>query len=153
MENKPVKNISDERKMLYYFGMLLMIAGVIVFLTTFFNRPSVSANDFSSFEKKADNTFNTAITGMIILVVGAVLMGIGKKGAAGSGLVLDPEQERKDLEPLNRGIGGQVSDMLDEANIGEHLKNEKTIIKIRCRKCGALNDEQDKFCGQCGDAL
>jgi rRNA maturation endonuclease Nob1 len=26
-------------------------------------------------------------------------------------------------------------------------------IKVRCGHCRALNDEEDKFCGQCGKAL
>ena len=26
-------------------------------------------------------------------------------------------------------------------------------VKVRCRNCRALNDEPDKFCGQCGAAL
>jgi len=29
-------------------------------------------------------------------------------------------------------------------------KEQKEIIKIRCRNCGALNDEDAKFCKSCG---
>ena len=29
-------------------------------------------------------------------------------------------------------------------------KDQKEIIKIRCRNCGELNDEDAKFCKSCG---
>ena len=29
----------------------------------------------------------------------------------------------------------------------------KEIIKVRCQNCKALNDENNKFCGQCGKSI
>jgi hypothetical protein len=42
------------------------------------------------------------------MVIGGILMNIGARGAAGSGLVLDPEKARQDLEPWSRMGGGIV---------------------------------------------
>ena len=63
--------------------------------------------------------------------------------------------------------GGMADDSLQE--IGLARKAEKwldsasnqsptasvpaEVVKVRCRACKALNDEQAKFCDQCGAAL
>ena len=44
-------------------------------------------------------------------------MGIAARGLAGSGVVLDPEKARTDVEPWTRMAGGMVGDALDEAGI------------------------------------
>ena len=32
-------------------------------------------------------------------------------------------------------------------------KNTEPTIKVRCQSCGHLNDETDKFCGECGKPI
>ena len=39
------------------------------------------------------------------------------RGLAGSGVVLDPEKAREDVEPWSRMAGGVVKDALDESGI------------------------------------
>ena len=58
-----------------------------------------------------------AIAGVVCITAGQGLMRLGRSGAAGSGLKLDPEQARRDLEPWNRMAGGMLRDTLDEAGI------------------------------------
>ena len=58
-----------------------------------------------------------AIAGMVCIAAGQGLMKLGRSGTAGSGLKLDPEQARRDLEPWNRMAGGMLRDTLDEAGI------------------------------------
>lgn len=31
--------------------------------------------------------------------------------------------------------------------------NTREVVKVRCRRCGALNAETDRFCGSCGAPL
>jgi hypothetical protein len=52
----------------------------------------------------------------------------------------------------------QVKDTLDEADI--HLGHSSVmvappekVVVIRCRECGKLNEEDSKFCQECGKAL
>ena len=45
-----------------------------------------------------------------------------------------------------------VKDALDEADVRLGGRSEKVVV-IRCRACGALNDEDAKFCKACGKAL
>ena len=53
--------------------------------------------------------------------------------------------------------GGVVQDALSETEI---LKRDKDapnapapLVKVRCRNFHALNDENAKFCDQCGSAM
>jgi rRNA maturation endonuclease Nob1 len=45
--------------------------------------------------------------------------------------------------------GGMVKDALDEADVNLSGKAE-TVIMIKCRDCGQLNEEDSKFCQECG---
>lgn len=69
-------------------------------------------------------------------------MGIGRAGLAGSGVVLDPQRAREDLEPWSRMAGGMVKDTLDEAGIslGGSTRNEPDFAD-RLRKLHALKEE------------
>ena len=81
---------------------------------------------------------------------------VGARGLAGSGVVLNPGQARKDLEPYSRMAGGMVKDALDEADVnlgsGRSSKPEQ-VIMIKCRDCGKLNEEDSKFCQECGERM
>ena len=95
-----------------------------------------------------------AVGGVIMFWIGAALQHVGKHGLAGSGLILDPKQAIEDNEPINRSEGSQMDDFLDEIKIDEHLGfKSTTVVKVKCRSCEALNEETDKFCGQCGNSL
>jgi hypothetical protein len=91
------------------------------------------------------------IIGIIFIVVGGVLMGIGQRGLAGSGIVLDPNQARDDLKPWSQMAGGMLDDALSQSEtVGRIVQHKDEVIKIRCQKCGALNDEDAKYCDECG---
>jgi hypothetical protein len=109
-------------------------------------------NNFSS-DSSIPN-FGFGIIGFILIIAGSFVRGTAEKGVAGSGLVLDPEQAREDLEPFSRQAGGMLKDALDEADV--HIGSADTdnkVIMIRCRKCSGLNPESAKFCNECGDKL
>lgn len=57
------------------------------------------------------------IVGMGMIIAGGIIGLVGRAGAAGSGIIPDPEQARSDLEPWSRMTGGVVKDALDEAGI------------------------------------
>ena len=89
------------------------------------------------------------IIGSIIRSIGAAICIISKEGEAAAGLLLDPNKEREDKKEQNKSFGGQISDMIEEIPVVKNL----TVIKIKCRECGHLNDEHDKFCSNCGKVL
>ena len=58
---------------------------------------------------------------------------------------------RRTLRYDPRG-GGMVKDAVDAFREDQPAAPQE-VIKVRCPHCKALNDENDKFCGQCGKEL
>ena len=145
------RQLSDERKAAYYVGMGLQVLGGILFLSTFVIF-AIRFGDFSNFESRVRWNVLQSICGMALLIVGGIIRSIGARGLAGSGMVLDPERARNELEPYSRMAGGMVKDALDEADVKRDVGTAE-IIKIRCRACGILNQQTAKFCQACGKEL
>jgi len=147
-----VRKISEERKAAYYVGIGLIVAGLLLFCSTF-----VTAirhfGDFDDFEGRGKSMMVRAFGGMGVMVVGGIVAGIGARGVAGSGLKLDPEQARDELEPYSRMAGGMIKDALDEADISLGPAEPEKVVMIKCPACGRLNEEDSKFCQECGGKL
>ena len=145
------RHISEERKTAYYVGMGLQILGVLLFASTFVTF-FMHFGDFSNFDARAKSNGFRAFGGMALLIVGGIIRGIGAKGLAGSGVLLDPDMARGELEPYSRMVGGMVKDAFDEANINLGVEPTK-VIMVKCPSCGALSQESAKFCQECGRKL
>ena len=81
------------------------------------------------------------------------MRGVGARGVAGSGLTLDPERAREDLKPYSHLAGGMISDALGEIRKSGVDSPRAVVVKVKCARCRALNDENAKFCSQCGAAM
>jgi len=148
------RKISEGRKGVYYLGMVLGVIGLLLFLSVFVSG-AMNFGNFSNFEARGRSMATRAVTGMVLMIAGGFLTSVGRAGLAGSGLKLDPEEARDELEPFSRQAGGMLKDMLDEAeiNIGGGGDEREQVIMIRCQSCGKLNDEDAKFCDECGKKL
>jgi hypothetical protein len=150
------RQISPERKAIYYGGMAVAGLGLLLFLSTFVTF-LLNFGNFNNFENRVMSEGLRAVGGMVLMVIGAGMINVGARGLAGSGVVLDPERARKDVEPWSRMAGGMADDVLSEVGVvkklGEKLEPTEAKVKVRCRKCQALNDEVAKFCNQCGSAV
>jgi len=89
------------------------------------------------------------VGGMALLIMGGIIRRIGARGLAGSGVVLNPEKARQELEPYSRMAGGMVKDALEDANVRLGAGAEK-VVMIKCPSCSKLNEEDSKFCQECG---
>ncbi len=145
------REISDQRKTLYYVGMGMQVLGGILFASTFVSF-LIHFGDFTDFESRARNNGLTAFLGAGLLIVGGVVRGVGARGLAGSGVVLNPRQARDELEPYSRMAGGMVKDVMDEADIDLSSDREQ-VIMVRCRACEHLNQEAAKYCQECGEKM
>lgn len=154
--NEPQKRIPPQRQSLDYAGMAVSGIGLLLFLSTFVTFIANFGN-FNNFVGQAQSSAARAFGGMVMLVLGGVMMGIGARGWAGSGLILDPEKAREDLKPWSRMAGGMTQDALSEVEVVKKLEDRlvapPTQVKVRCKSCQALSDESAKFCSQCGSAL
>ena len=129
------REIPNERKAAYYLGMGLMVIGVLLFVSNFFGDISPAR----------------ALGGMGLVVAGGILRGIGARGLAGSGIILDPEQAREDVEPWSRMGGGMVKDALDESGIdigngkgqGTNADFDEKLRKLhKLKEDGILTEEE-----------
>jgi hypothetical protein len=136
--------ISKERKTLYTIGLITTGVGFVSFLSVFafafFGDPFRMGFSFMA----------PGFIGFILIIVGQGIATFARLGKAGSGLVLDPKQAREDLKPYSSQVGGMLNDVLDEVDLPNKTKE---VVKVRCRHCQALNDEDARFCKHCGSIL
>ena len=146
------REVSSNRKTLFYLGSFLIVVGLLTFVSSFF--VVAGAMRGSGFPGPGD-LMTRSLAGIALIVVGQTVRRVGARGAAGSGMILDPEQARRDLEPFSRQAGGMLGDALDEADLdlGRSRGPAAPQIMIRCRECETLNEEGSKFCQECGVPL
>ncbi len=129
--------------------MGLTLVGLGLFLSTFFSfcRPQAF---FEDPEGAMGSYALRGVSGFVLILVGQWLRRLGARGLAGSGVLLDPERARRDLEPYSRMVGGMVGDALSEVRLDFA---QPPAVMLRCRSCQRLNEEDSKFCQECGKEL
>lgn len=146
--------ISPERKAAYYAGMGMVALGFVVFLGNMFCASS-GMDDLDSMQVGRSSrglNMGVGLFGVVLLIGGGLLIKVGRLGVAGAGVVLEPQQARKDLEPYSRMAGGMLKDALEETG-GVFVAEEGGAVRVRCRACAALNLEEAKFCQACGQPI
>lgn len=118
------RHISPARKLTYTLGLLLLALGFLLFFAAialvFMGVAGDPFHILRSLRLDIDNIgqiFLLPVIGAGMVGVGMVLVAVGRGGVAGSGLVLDPQRARQDLEPWARMGGGIIKDALDESGI------------------------------------
>lgn len=155
------RNVSANRKEAFNLGTVLMGVGIVTILVCFIGFATAGHNQVTTFGQGGSDPFAWWIgffVGMVLVAVGRAMRGVAARGVAGSGLVLDPERARTDLEPWSRMGGGMLRDAIDESGVqvgkpAPAAEPAAPAVKVRCPQCKALNDEHDKFCGQCAAPL
>ena len=143
------RNITQKQKTGYYLGMILIGIGIIMFSAPFID---VLFNGLEPNERGLPESFKVALVGFVLLAIGNILRSISARGLAGSGLLLAPKQARKDLEPYSRMAGGMIQDALEESG-GLTSGKAPEKVMIRCQVCKKLNEEDSRFCQECGEPI
>lgn len=133
----PQRNISPERQGLYYFGMIVAGIGLLLFLSTFVTF-FYHFGDFTAFESRSRSDGMRAFGGVICIGIGQFIMRLGRSGVAGSGLKLDPQEARRDLEPWSRMSGGMLKDTLDEAGVDLSSQSKEMPFDEQLRRLETL---------------
>jgi len=171
----PQRQIPPHRRTIYYIGLAPTVLGALLFGSVFVSF-ALHFGDFTDFDARGRSMALRAFGGMAFMIIGSILMAVGARGLAGTGLVLDPEQAREDVEPWSGMDGGVVHDArsgypessapgsrdpLRDVVAGVQRPPAAAApqppplpqVKLRCRGCQALNDETARFCNQCGATL
>ncbi len=146
------RQVSAGRRTTFYLGTLIMAVGGLVFASLFVTMALIAGRD-SDPETVIPSFVFRMILAMVLLLAGGALRAVGARGLAGSGVVLDPQRARRDLEPYARMAGGMVKDALDEAELKPAAGGPERVVMIRCPACNRLNEEDSKFCQECGGKL
>ena len=138
----PQRQVPPERKTLYYIGMAVTVIGFLTFISVFVSN-ALHFGDFSNFEERGRSMAVRAVAGFILMIGGSLLRWIGRIGMAGSGIKLDPEEARRDVEPWARMTGGVVKDAMDEAGIkmGSSATEENLPFDERLRRLQKLRQD------------
>ena len=118
----PNRNISEARKGIYYLGVSLIAIGIVSFLSVFVST-FTSMGGFNDFGATMQSVGIRSVGGILLAIIGSVLMRVGARGVAGSGMILDPKRAREDLEPWSRMAGGVLQDALDETGLENALRD------------------------------
>ena len=136
------RQIPPERRAIFYVGLIVSVIGILSFLSTFLSF-AAHFGDFTNFEQRGSSMMMRAVIGMVMMIAGGLLSGVGKAGLAGSGIILDTEQARRDVEPWSRMAGGVLKDAMDETGIGGGSKptDETLTFDERLRRLKQLRDD------------
>lgn len=154
-------DVEPWRKWAYYGGGALQVLGVLAFLSVFvtifmsFGFMGHHPGAISAHVQRGFMVFPVAIVGILVANGGKMLQRVGRKGLAGSGVILSPQGEARDAEPWNRSKGAQDQHRLEEvpalAGLGaDRGSAAEPQIRVRCRACGYLETEDAVFCSGCG---
>ncbi len=128
-------------------GAILMVIGIIILLAaaTSLTTPTSDPFDFAANQVRMNSSFVTAAIGMILLAVGfgALKFGMIRPVTTYVASEASPAIERVSeaaAEGLKKGFGANP------------LTGE-SVVKVKCRNCGYLENEDAMYCGKCGKPL
>ena len=176
-------DLSPQRKLLYYGGMVLSGIGLFLILSIFVS----AALSLRASEKPSFAMFMLrGVGGMMLMIAGGIVRGIGERGLDVSSAARNRQMTREDLEPFTNAINGRTRDTADrsgflplplktweeteplnseigytprdgveefKAESREYREAAKIQVRVRCRYCRSLSPEDANYCDQCGAKL
>jgi len=124
-----------------------MVIGIIILLAaaTSLTTPTSDPFDFAANQARMNSSFVTAAIGMILLAVGF--------GALKFGMI----------RPVTTYVASEASPAIERVSeaAGEGLRQgfganplqSGSVVKVKCRNCGYLENEDAMYCGKCGKPL
>ncbi len=122
---------------LLLFGIFAIVVGVIALSFSAANSSSDPLDPFSQINNEAARNFGIFGAGFIIVGIVMIVLSFVVKGRA----------EVRQQEEI------RSADEARQREVEEIAQAVKSTIKIRCRYCGTLNDENSSKCESCGASL
>lgn len=98
-------DVEPWRKWAYYGGIALQVVGFLAFVSVFvvfftsFHSVAGNHSAFDTHFNRTVNAFPFAFVGILLMIGGQTLQKIGRKGLAGSGVILSPRERCATLSP------------------------------------------------------
>src|SRR5207245_6098307 len=127
-------------------GAILIIISIILFLVavTSLMAPTSNPFDFAARQAQMNSSFVTALIGMVLLAVGFGALRLGM------------------IRPVTTYVASEASPAIERVSeaAAEGLRKEfgtsplrgESVVKVKCRNCGYLENEDAIYCGKCGSA-
>ena len=126
-----------EGKTLKHVGSGISLVGIILCFSTFVTSCSQFGDPVEHDEMVArgKHEMGRFLGGMVLVVVGGIVGGVGHKRARGAAAI--PGATRRGPDPSR----------------GPARAAPPKVVMIKCRSCETLNEEESKFCQECGERL
>ena len=136
-----------DRGSLTAIGAIMMGIGIILFLIAATSMmPSTSDPfDFAATQARMSSSFVTAIIGMVLLAVGFGVFRLGMIRPVTAYVA-------SEASPAIERVSEAAAEGLKEGFGINPLKSE-AVVKVKCRNCGYLENEDAVYCGKCGKRL
>jgi hypothetical protein len=138
------------RALLIIIGFILLIIGIPLVIVGFSSFLQLQSDFFSlSFEENSalsTQAFGSLVPGMFLVIIGAGVLRFGFIGRVSKYIADETGPAISSVsESITRGVkeGGGI-------DITVHSESN---IRIKCRNCGTLNDENATYCDNCGSQL
>src|SRR2546426_12451085 len=128
-------------------GAILIIISIILFLVavTSLMAPTSNPFDFAARQAQMNSSFATALVGMVLLAVG---FGALKLGMIRPVTTYVASEASPAIERLSEAAGQGL-----ERGFGANPLGRESVVKVKCRNCGYLENEDAIYCGKCGKPL
>lgn len=138
------------RNWLIIIGLIMIIIGIPLAIIGFSSFIELQANFFSlSFEESSAlsaQAFANMVPGMFLIVIGIGLLRFGYIGKV-SKYIAD------ETGPAISSVTKSITSGIKEGGGIDLTVHSDTNIRIKCRNCGTLNDEEATYCDKCGSQL
>jgi len=119
------------------YGILSIGGAIFAFAVSATSRNADPNDFFYDFDNETSTIF--AVVGMISLIIGVVFVVLSFRLKEGEARRLESQARAEEAER--------------EKNVQDIAKAIRSNIKIRCRYCGTLNEEDASKCSSCGATL
>ena len=167
--NKPRKGLMVIGLIILVIGLALAAIGASAMFSVP-NEPAGSEDEFNDQTQSTMTGFGMVGAGFFLMFLGGVLLMIGfgagrsryyggaRSSVNWSGGMGKPANEfPQEGDNVGTSRPPQVEDEaeeIDEDDDGEKEKSpKKEVVKVKCRECGHLEEEDAEFCSKCGKRI
>ena len=167
--NKPNKGLMIVGLIILMIGIVLAAIGASTMFSTP-NEPAGSEEEFNDQTQTTMTGFGMVGGGFFLMFIGGVILLIGfgagrsryygnaRSSVNWSGGMGKPANEfPQEGDNIGTSRPPQVEDETEEIDEDDDEREEKVakkeVVKVKCRECGHLDEEDAEFCSKCGKRI